>query len=377
MSEAESGKPSEAALRDMRPFVAGPVSRRGMWIFAGLAVLGGSTLFAALEGRRAAISVPAIAPASDERGEASGMIASPPALAIPPDYAPQTMMPWPTGTQTLSQPAEPAVMQNAPVPRRLPAMPQQASSAVAGSQPSDAIDPDMSAAMGVGNAPSAAASRPELVYDASRDAARPRVTDQAANGSEAGKGEERVEASRFANPSTTVPKGTVIQAVLETALDSTRPGFARAIVSRDIYGFDGKRVLIAKGSRLIGEYKADLAAGQRRALIQWKRLMRPDDVIINLDSPSADPLGRAGVKGKVNSHFFEKFGGAMLQSALNIGTQVGVNKLANGSVIYAVPLMTQAAPTIQQDKVVPTLTVRQGTSVSVFVAKDLDFTAVE
>ena len=187
MSEAESGKPSEAALRDMRPFVAGPVSRRGMWIFAGLAVLGGSTLFAALEGRRAAISVPAIAPASDERGEASGMIASPPALAIPPDYAPQTMMPWPTGTQTLSQPAEPAVMQNAPVPRRLPAMPQQASSAVAGSQPSDAIDPDMSAAMGVGNAPSAAASRPELVYDASRDAARPRVTDQAANGSEAGR----------------------------------------------------------------------------------------------------------------------------------------------------------------------------------------------
>ena len=102
-----------------------------------------------------------------------------------------------------------------------------------------------------------------------------------------------------------------------------------------------------------------------------------DGVVINLASPSADPLGRAGVKGKVNSHFIEKFGGAILQSALNIGTQVGVNKIANGSVIYAVPLMTQTAPTIQQDKVVPTLTVRQGTSVSVFVAKDLDFTAVE
>lgn len=375
MSGTDPMKPSEPTPRDIRPFVAGPVSRRGIWLFASLAVVGGSALFAALESHRALISAPAIAPTGDDMSEASGILSSPPPLAIPPDYAQQVVAPAPTGLY--SPAAEPAALQNPPASRRVPAPLPQAPSAPAISRPSTVTDPDSLAAMRIGSTPPGTAPRPELVYDASRDAAKSRPAAPTANGAEAGEKEERVEASRFANPSTTVPKGTVIQAVLETALDSTRAGFARAIVSRDVYAFDGKRVMIARGSRLIGDYKADLAAGQKRALIQWQRLMRPDGVVINLASPSADPLGRAGVKGKVNSHFIEKFGGAILQSALNIGTQVGVNKIANGSVIYAVPLMTQTVPTIQQDKVTPTLTVRQGTSVSVFVAKDLDFTAVE
>ena len=144
-----------------------------------------------------------------------------------------------------------------------------------------------------------------------------------------------------------------------------------------VFGFDGSRVLIPKGSRLIGEYKADLAPGQNRALIQWQRLMRPDNAIINLESPAADPLGRAGVQGKVNSHFLARFGGAILQSSLSIGTQVAVNQLSDGTFVYAIPLATQAIPTPSGDKVQPTLTVKQGTSVSVFVAKDLDFSTVE
>jgi type IV secretion system protein VirB10 len=164
--------------------------------------------------------------------------------------------------------------------------------------------------------------------------------------------------------------------VLETALDSTRAGFARALVSRDVFSFDGSQILIPKGSRLIGEYKSDLSLGQNRALIQWQRMMRPDGVMIELDSPSADPLGRAGIKGKVNSHFFERFGGAILQSSLDIGVQLATSKVANGTVIYALPgEMRSAMPT--QEKVQPTVTVKQGTSVSVFVARDLDFTAVQ
>lgn len=186
-----------------------------------------------------------------------------------------------------------------------------------------------------------------------------------------------MEAGHFANPATTVPKGVVIQAVLESALDSTRAGFARAIISRDVFGFDGTHVLIPRGSRLIGDYKSDLATGQRRALIEWQRLMRPDGVIIDLQSPSADPLGRAGVGGKVNSHFIQRFAGAMLQSTLSVGSAVGVSKLAGSAAIVAVPLSQQATPLQVPDKIQPTLTVRQGTSISVFVARDLDFTSVE
>jgi len=179
------------------------------------------------------------------------------------------------------------------------------------------------------------------------------------------------------NPSTTVPIGTVIPAVLETALDSTRPGAVRAIVSRDVRGFDGSRTLIPRGSRVYGEYGAELNSGQSRALIRWTRLVRPDGALIALDSPASDPLGRAGVKGKVNSKFLERFGEALLQSTLDVGAGIATRGIAGNSVVVALPGSNPQVPARQRQEVQRTLTVRQGTSVSVFVARDLDFTPVE
>ena len=95
---------------------------------------------------------------------------------------------------------------------------------------------------------------------------------------------DRVRAQRFSNPSFTVPIGTVMPAILETALDSTRSGSARAIIQQNIHGFDGRRILIPRGSRLYGEYQGDLQPGQNRALVTWTRLMRPDGVTIALNS---------------------------------------------------------------------------------------------
>jgi type IV secretion system protein VirB10 len=192
----------------------------------------------------------------------------------------------------------------------------------------------------------------------------------------------RARASVLRNRATTVPQGSLIPAVLETALDSTRPGPARALVTRDVRGFDGSKVLIPRGSRLIGEYKADLQAGQNRALVIWNRLVRPDGVAIELGSPSADPLGRVGIKGKVNSHFLERFGNAFLQTALSVGGSLAASGLAgnnNNVAILALPgtVSTATSPLVGTQDIKPTLRVKQGVSVSVFVARDLDFTAVE
>lgn len=187
----------------------------------------------------------------------------------------------------------------------------------------------------------------------------------------------RVKAGRFENPSLTVPQGTVIPAVLETALDSTRPGGVRALVQRDIHSFDGSRVLIQRGSRLYGEYNAELRRGENRALIRWTRLIRPDGVTIALNSPASDPLGRAGVKGKVDGKFFQRFGNALLQSVLDIGVGVAVREASDG-VIVALPGSTQnVVPNVAEGDLRPTLKVRHGTSVSVFVSRDLDFSSVE
>ncbi|MGA9580620.1 MAG: TrbI/VirB10 family protein, partial [Allosphingosinicella sp.] len=183
----------------------------------------------------------------------------------------------------------------------------------------------------------------------------------------------RVRSGIFANRSTTVPQSTLIPAVLETAFNSRRPGFARAVVSRDVRGFDGSKVLIPRGSRLTGEYRSDIQPGQKRALINWTRLIRPDGVTMAIGSPTADTLGRGGVKGKYNSHFFERFGGAILQTALDIGANVASRQAANG-VVVALPGSTQnLGQSLQSSRIVPTLTVPAGTSISVFVARDLDF----
>jgi type IV secretion system protein VirB10 len=144
-------------------------------------------------------------------------------------------------------------------------------------------------------------------------------------------------------------------------------------------GFDGTRILIPRGSRLYGEYTADVTSGQKRALIRWQRLTRPDGVIVDLDSPSADPLGRAGVEGKVDSHFFARFGSAILQSVLDIGVGLATRQVTDDAVIVALPGSTQqvTGQLQQTTQVQPTLRIRQGASVSVFVARDLDFSSVD
>lgn len=176
---------------------------------------------------------------------------------------------------------------------------------------------------------------------------------------------------------TTVPQGTLIPAVLETAFNSTGSGFARALVQRDVYGFDGSRVLIPRGSRLIGEYKSETVQGQKRAFVTWTRLIRPDGVTIAIGSPTTDPVGVGGVRAKVDSHFFERFAGSILQTAMLIGGNLAARSVGD-SVVVALPGSfpgTGAATPATQ--IPPTLSVRQGTSISVFVARDLDFTAVE
>jgi type IV secretion system protein VirB10 len=143
-----------------------------------------------------------------------------------------------------------------------------------------------------------------------------------------------------------------------------------------VRGFDGSRVLIPRGSRLIGEYRSEAAPGQRRALVNWTRLIRPDGVTIAIGSPAADPLGRGGIKAKVNTHFFERFAGAILQSALDVGINLA-SRAGSGTTVI-LPGTTQAATQIlPPSQVTNTLKVRPGTSISIFAARDLDFSGAE
>jgi type IV secretion system protein VirB10 len=180
-----------------------------------------------------------------------------------------------------------------------------------------------------------------------------------------------VHATKLAAPASTVVQGTLIPAVLETAIDTDVPGYARAVVSQDVRSFDGSKVLIPRSSRLIGEYKGVTQAGQRRAYLMWTRLVRPDGVSVALASPAADFSGQAGIGGQVNSHFFSRFGSAILLSILG-----GASTLATGgaSTVVVSGGQSAASTAIQQNgNRGPTIKVRQGEPIRVFTARDLIF----
>jgi len=191
------------------------------------------------------------------------------------------------------------------------------------------------------------------------------------------KGTGRAMAQKLANPSYTVVQGVLIPAVLETALDSTRAGPARAMVSRDVRSFDRERILIPRGSKLVGEYQSDFAAGQNRASVTWTRLIRPDGVTIELKSPSADGLGRTGIRGKVNNHTMRRMGDALLQTMVGIGTGLTQRATTQPIIIASGGVQPPSINLTSGRDIQPTLTVPQGTRVSVFVGRDLDFSEVD
>lgn len=181
-------------------------------------------------------------------------------------------------------------------------------------------------------------------------------------------------ASAMVNPSTTVTQGTLIPAILETAINTDVPGFVRAVVSQDVRSFDGKRVLVPRSSRLVGQYQSGVQAGQRRAYVIWTRLIRPDGVSVNLASPAVGFDGTTGLEGDVNSHFFQRFGSALLLSVVG---GLGAVASGGGAVIVGGAGESAAAAAIQQNgQISPTIRVRMGEPIRVFTARDLDFSTV-
>lgn len=192
-------------------------------------------------------------------------------------------------------------------------------------------------------------------------------------------GVETSRATRLRDPAWTAPQGTVIPAVLETAINSDLPGSVRAVVSRDVRGFDGTHVLIPRGSKLIGQYRNGVAYGQSRAFVIWSRILTPDGVSVDVGSPGTDPLGRGGLAGETDSHFFQRFGGAILLSVLTAGMEAAANQGGGTSVIIGSPGpaagLASVAP--QSTASMPvTVKVMQGSPLQVFLVRDLDFAGV-
>ena len=199
--------------------------------------------------------------------------------------------------------------------------------------------------------------------------------------------QEAVPARLLRTTGYTITEGTIIPGVLETAINSDLPGLVRAINSADVYSHDGSQLLIPKGSRLVGRYQSDIRRGQVRVFIIWTRIIRADGLSVLINSPGTDPLGRAGLDGDVDTHFFQIFGAAILLSVLDTGLDIGLEMARDqgshntniGQGSFNNSGLDRAGEIALQDsiRIQPTIHIDQGTRISIMVARDLDFEAVE
>ena len=143
---------------------------------------------------------------------------------------------------------------------------------------------------------------------------------------------EGVRASRLPNRNLLVTQGTAVPCVLETAMSSDVPGFVSCVVPRDVMSDSGNVVLMEKGTQIVGEYRGNVRRGSHRLFVLWTRAKTPTGVIVALASPGTDALGRAGFDGEIDTHFWQRFGGALLLSIVGDAAAIGRQQLQTSDI---------------------------------------------
>jgi len=177
-----------------------------------------------------------------------------------------------------------------------------------------------------------------------------------------------------------LPQGSFIDCTLETAIDSTLPGMTTCVTPSDTFGADGKVVLLERGTKLVGETRGQIQQGQARVFVLWTQARTPGGVVVPLASPGTDELGRAGLPGEVEHHFWQRFGAAMLITLIDGAVQAGVQASARsgGTVVYAPSGSQDVLTEVLKDTVAipPTVIKSNGDRIQILVARDLDFRPV-
>jgi len=178
--------------------------------------------------------------------------------------------------------------------------------------------------------------------------------------------------------------GSVIPAVLLTGIDSDLPGEIVAQVRQNVdNSLDPTEVLIPQGARLIGVYSNQVAYGQRRVLVAWRRIIFPDGATLTIEGmPGTDDLGRAGFHDRVDNHYLRIFGSAFLISTLGAGAQLAQPQ--NAGALNTPGEGQQAAANLANEmnsvgtnllnrnlSIQPTLTIRPGYLFDVLVTRTM------
>lgn len=192
------------------------------------------------------------------------------------------------------------------------------------------------------------------------------------------------------SPDTLLLRGTYIRCVLQSRVISDFPGYTSCIVTEPVYSVNGRRLLLPRGSKVMGFYNADSVIGDRAAIV-WDRITTPTGLDVNMRSPGVDALGSAGNAGHYTAHWGQRLASALLISMLSDAFKYAAaehgrpqTSFGNGFVVQN-PYESNTARTLERMANMalernmarpPTVTINQGAVVNVYVARDVDFSAV-
>ncbi|MDD2859574.1 MAG: type IV secretion system protein VirB10 [Acidiphilium sp.] len=190
-------------------------------------------------------------------------------------------------------------------------------------------------------------------------------------------------ASMLADRNFLITRGTMIDCGQQSKLVTDQLGMVTCYTTSDTYSANGHVVLIDAGSKITGSYQQGIVQGQKRVFVAWQRIETPEGVVIDLDSPGTGPLGAAGEPGYVDTHFWQRFGGAIMLSIIGDVGQSAIAAAQRGQNTVVTLGNTQnttnemATEALRNTiNIPPTLYKNQGDRVSIFVARDLDFSSV-
>ena len=133
--------------------------------------------------------------------------------------------------------------------------------------------------------------------------------------------------NKLTNLENTISAGKIMEGVLAQAINSEAAGTIRAIISKDVYGESGNKILIPKGSSAYGSYTTTVSKTQQRLLLTWTKIIRPDGIVITMTADTYDQSGKKGIEGDVDTRYGELFKNSLLYSFITLGTAIAVEKL--------------------------------------------------
>lgn len=200
--------------------------------------------------------------------------------------------------------------------------------------------------------------------------------------------EDVSSASFIRSPDALLVRGTYLRCVLETRIITDVPGFTSCLLTEPVYSINGRSLLLPKGSKIYGAYGGG-PTGERVAVI-WDRITTPNGIDVAMSSPGVDQLGGAGHPGQYSAHWASRITSALMISLLADAFKYAAAEhgpesttISNSGLAIQSPYESATTRTMERlanealsQRRPPTVTINQGVMVSVYVAKDVDFSDV-